>query len=52
MHKSNIRVGVEAHGVKGMQSKPWRKTFKSLEAMEAWLEKHDAELHGTRDVEI
>ncbi len=31
-----------------MKSTPWRKTFKSPEAMEAWVEKHDAEVHGVR----
>ena len=42
---------IEAHGVRGMQSKPWRKTFKNVDQMNAWAEKYDAEIHGTRDVE-
>jgi hypothetical protein len=44
---------IEAHGVHGMKSKPWRKVFKNQAAFEAWLEKHegDVEVHGARDVE-
>lgn len=42
---------VEAYGVKGMNSKQWRKTFKSFDALEKWLEKNDAQCHGTRDAE-
>ena len=44
---------VEAHGVHGMKSKPWRKVFKSQAALEAWLAKHEGnvEVHGTREVE-
>jgi hypothetical protein len=42
---------VEAYGVKGMNSRPWRKVFKSYEAMQAWVEKNDAEVHGTREIE-
>ncbi len=26
---------IEAYGVKGMKSTPWRKTFKSIEALNA-----------------
>lgn len=42
---------IEAYGVKGMNSKPWRKVFKNVEALNAWLEKNDAEVHGTREAE-
>ena len=42
---------IEAHGVKGMQSKPWRKTFKTSEQMVKWADKNQAEVHATRDVE-
>lgn len=44
---------IEAHGVHGMKSKPWRKTFKNQAAFEAWLEKNEGnvEVHGTREVE-
>ena len=42
---------VEAHGIKGFSRTPWRKTFKSTEAMLAWAEKYDAEIYGTRDLE-
>lgn len=43
----------EAHGVKGMKSKPWRKTFASQEEFERWLEKNegDVEVYATRDLE-
>lgn len=41
---------VEAHGVKGMKSTPWRRKFKSRKALNAWVEKSDGdvEVHGTR----
>ena len=41
---------IEAYGVRGMNSKQWRKTFKSQAAFEAWLAKNegDVEVHGTR----
>ncbi len=42
---------IEAHGVKGMQSKPWRKTFKTSEQMVKWADQNQAEVHATRDVE-
>lgn len=41
--------GIEAYGVRGMKSSRWRKTFKSQAAMDAWVSKHDAEVHGTRE---
>ena len=31
----------EAYGVKGMKSTAWRKTFKSQEAFEKWLDAQD-----------
>ena len=44
--------GIEAYGVKGLNSKPWRKTFKSQEEYEKWLDanKGNVEVHGTRDI--
>jgi hypothetical protein len=42
---------IEAHGTKGMNSKPWKKTFKSVEALDAWVEKNSATVEATRDVE-
>lgn len=39
---------IEAHGVKGMKSTQWRKTFKNSDALNAWAEKNDAQVHGTR----
>lgn len=52
MKKEKVQeLRVEAYGVKGMSSKPWRKTFKNLDAMFAWLVKNDAEVSGTREVE-
>ncbi len=45
---------IEAHGVKGMNSKPWRKTFASQAAFEKWLDSDAAQavtIHATRDEE-
>ncbi len=47
--KANI-LSIEAHGVKGMKSIPWRKNFKSIEALNAWVEKHGAEVHAIREI--
>lgn len=41
---------VEAYGVKGMKSAPWCKTFKNTEALNAWVEKNGAEVHGIREI--
>lgn len=42
---------IEAYGVKGMKSTPWRKIFKNVDALNKWVEKNDAEVYGTRSVE-
>jgi hypothetical protein len=42
---------IEAHGIRGMDRKTWHKTFKNVDQMNAWAEKYDAEIHGTRDLE-
>jgi len=44
---------VEAHGVKGMKSTPWRKTFKNQAEFEKWCDKHegDIEVQGYRILE-
>lgn len=44
---------LEAFGVKGMQSKSWRKKFKTLKAYETWYEKNEGnvEVYGLREVE-
>ena len=42
-------IAVEAYGVKGFQNLSWRKTFKSTDAMNEWVEQNDAEILGTRD---
>jgi hypothetical protein len=42
---------IEAHGVKGMKSTPWRKTFKHEDHLNDWADKNDAKVRGTRDVE-
>lgn len=44
---------IEAHGVKGMKNTPWRKTFKTQAAFEAWLDKNtgDIEVHAIREVQ-
>ena len=39
---------IEAHGVKGVKGWAWRKTFSSPEALMAWADHHDAEVHATR----
>lgn len=43
---------IEAYGVKGMRSTPWRKTFKSEAAFVAWLDKQDGnvEVLGIRTI--
>ena len=47
--KANTQY-IEAHGVKGMKSTPWRKTFKSVEALNAWVDKNGAEVYGIREI--
>lgn len=44
---------IEAHGVKGMKSTPWRKTFKSQKHFEEWQDKDggNSEVHGFRELE-
>jgi hypothetical protein len=43
---------IEAHGVKGMKATAWRKMFASTEALNAWVEKRDAEVFAVRDLDI
>ena len=50
MMKANTQY-IEANGVKGMKSTPWRKTFKSVEALIAWVEKNEAEVHAVREIQ-
>jgi hypothetical protein len=42
----------EAYGVKGMNSTPWKKTFKSQEAFEKWLDAQggNVEVFGFCDI--
>jgi hypothetical protein len=49
-----LYVGIEAYGIKGMKSTPWRKRFKSHEAFEKWLDntEDDVEVLGTREVNL
>jgi len=43
---------IEAHGIRGMKSTPWRKTFKNHEHLSDWADKNDSvEVHATRDLE-
>jgi hypothetical protein len=44
---------IEAYGVKGMKSTPWRKEFKSRKHLDDWMTKQDgdAEIHGTSEME-
>jgi hypothetical protein len=41
---------IEAYGVKGMKSTPWRKVFKNQKEFEKWLDKNEGnvEVQGTR----
>lgn len=43
-------TSIEAHGVRGMNSTPWRKKFKNRKALNAWVEKGDGdiEVYATR----
>jgi type II secretory pathway component PulM len=50
MMKANT-PSIEAYGVRGMNSTPWRKIFKTTKALNAWIEKHNAEVHGIRDIQ-
>jgi type II secretory pathway component PulM len=45
-----ITPSIQAYGVKGMKSTPWQKTFKSVEALNAWVEKNGAEVYGIREI--
>lgn len=51
---TNLNVGVEAYGVFGMKSRPWRKKFKSQQAFERWLDANEGnvEVHGTREYNL
>jgi hypothetical protein len=43
---------IEAHGIRGMKSTPWRKTFKNHEHLSDWADKNDSvEVHATRDLD-
>ena len=50
MMKANI-LSIEAYGVKGMKSVSWRKKFKSMEALNAWVEKTGAQVYAIREME-
>lgn len=49
--QTSKQATVEAYGVKGMHSTPWRKSFRSYDALQRWAEKNDAEVYGTRELE-
>lgn len=42
------REQIEANGVRGFDSKPWRKTFANAKALTTWAAKTGAVIHGTR----
>ncbi len=42
---------IEAYGVKGLQSRSWRRTFATAEQFTAWCERHDAAVRGQRYIE-
>lgn len=48
--KKKDKKGIEAYGTKGMKNTKWRKTFKSEEELNKWVEKNDATVEGTRSV--
>jgi hypothetical protein len=52
--KEETKVGIEAYGVRGVNSNKWKKTFKSQEAFEKWLDQNegDVEVSGTREVNL
>lgn len=39
---------IEAYGSKGTQNRTWRRTFASAEKLDAWCERNDAVVLGTR----
>lgn len=41
---------IEAYGVKGMQNKQWRKSFKDSAALEKWCDANDATVHGVAEI--
>lgn len=41
---------IEAYGVKGMENKRWRKSFKDQAALDKWCEANDATVEGTADL--
>lgn len=51
MKKNNSENRIEAYGVKGMKSVSWQKTFKSIDDLNKWADKNDAEVYGTRSAE-
>lgn len=48
--RQSSRPQIEAYGNKGFKNLPWRKIFKSVDALYAWAEKNDASVLGTREV--
>lgn len=52
-HDNKVVKRVEAHGVKGMKSTPWRKEFKSEEHFAQWAEKDggDHQVLGVREMD-
>jgi hypothetical protein len=49
--KGGVDERIEAHGIRGMDRRPWQKIFKNVAALESWCDKFDAEVYGTRDVD-
>jgi hypothetical protein len=45
------RTRIEAYGVKGLQSRPWRRIFADAEKLDAWCERQNAVVYGQRYVE-
>lgn len=48
--KLNPAHSIEAYGVKGHESKRWKKTFKNQAQLDKWLDDNNAELSGKRNI--
>lgn len=49
--KGHRQVRIEAYGVKGGKSRPWRRCFANAELLVAWCERNDAVVLGIRNVD-
>jgi len=50
--KTNFKGNrIEANGQKGLDNRPWRRSFRDEAAMEKWAEANDASIFGTRETD-